>query len=393
MGAFRPPFAMARRKNADCGSGASQQASAELPEERELANSGAALLSSGLALLNLCCSHTTKGAFGSGKIVNLVGDSSSGKTFLALSALAEASNDPKFDSYALVYDDVERACEFNIEALFGKKLQQRMQPPRSDSEGNPEHSTTVQDFSDNLTDFLDSGRNVIYVLDSLDAVTTRVEQAEEASAKAARRSGKSESGTYGTDKAKYISRMLRLIEGRLKSTSSIVIIVSQVRENLDAMSHQRYVRAGGKALQFYCAHVLWLLHKGKIARTVRGIKHHIGDRVAIDVTKNKLVGKRHSADFALYYEYGWDDISSCIDFLGQSGAWKCEMRKAARDGESAGVSSIQENTLGLPAGVSKEKAIRLIEDGELHTRLRREVYMVWHDIERQLSANRKPKYA
>ena len=65
------------------------------------------LLSCGCTPLNLACSDSYKGAFVSGSMINIIGDSSAGKTQLCYSTLAEACKNPLFDNYELIYDGSE----------------------------------------------------------------------------------------------------------------------------------------------------------------------------------------------------------------------------------------------------------------------------------------------
>jgi len=124
-------------------------------------------------------------------------------------------------------------------------------------------------------------------------------------------------GTYGMAKAKASSSILRSCTGLLSSTGSILIIVSQIRDNVDPMSPKKDTRSGGHALKFYAHHEMWM----------KPIKEHkkngvsIGSAVKVKITKNKITGKVREVVFDIYYDYGIDDISSCIDYLLQIGRW------------------------------------------------------------------------
>ena len=78
--------------------------------ESQAASPPLILIPTGSVLLNLACSNSKRGGFGAGKMVNLIGDSSSGKTLLALSMFAEVAKLKQFKDYHFVYDDVEHAC-------------------------------------------------------------------------------------------------------------------------------------------------------------------------------------------------------------------------------------------------------------------------------------------
>ena len=73
------------------------------------------LIPTGSTLLNCACSDLHTGGYGIGKITNLIGDSSSGKSLLALTSFAEVAMYTRYDDYRLIYDDVEAALEFNLD--------------------------------------------------------------------------------------------------------------------------------------------------------------------------------------------------------------------------------------------------------------------------------------
>jgi RecA/RadA recombinase len=100
------------------------------------------LVPTGSTLLNCACSDYSHGGYGIGKLVNLIGDSSSGKTLLALTAFAEMYMLDKWNDYRLIYDDVEAALEFNVNYLFGVDIGHRIETNIV--------SNTIQDFYGNI---------------------------------------------------------------------------------------------------------------------------------------------------------------------------------------------------------------------------------------------------
>jgi hypothetical protein len=76
----------------------------------------------GCTLYNLALSDKYNGGYALGKVANTIGDSSAGKSILALTTFAEAARLRKFKDYDLVYDDAEAADEFNKVKLFGPKM-------------------------------------------------------------------------------------------------------------------------------------------------------------------------------------------------------------------------------------------------------------------------------
>ena len=331
------------------------------------------LIPTGSTMLNLTLSDSTKGGWQKGKIANLIGDSSSGKTFLALSTLAECCYNPDFDNYRLIYDDVEAASEFDLRELFGD-LADRIEPPARDEDGEPVYSNFIQDFHYFVLDALEDGRPFIYILDSLDALDAKEDQEKIKEQRDAHRKGTKAKGTYGMAKAKGMSSMLRNIKRGLKDTDSFLLIVSQVRENLDPMSFAKKKRAGGKALKFYCTHEVWMSHIQ--AKKSKGLV--IGTSTHLKCTKNKLTGKVRESQFEIFYDYGIDDIGSMVDFLVDVGVWKKKKASIVADG------------LGITA--SRKKLIQEIEENGLQSSVREMCGQAWLEREKAVRLKRKRKY-
>ncbi len=333
----------------------------------------------GSALLNLALSDRADGGYLTGKIVNVIGDSSSGKTFLCLTTLAETAHTPAFDDYLLIYDDAEAASEFNIEKLFGSKTASRILPPSLDPE-EPGHSHTMLDFQSNIRRLLKGDKPFIYVQDSFDALTTDEELKHAADLQKAHDAGKEAKGTYGMEKAKQASILLRLIASEIKATQSLVIIISQTRDNIDPMSFQKRTRAGGKALYFYCSYEMWLAVVQKLTTKINNKNRNIGVVSRIKVTKNKSNGKTRDIDLPLYYSYGVDDTGSCIDFLVGEDHWS--------KNSNGGIAATE---MGVTC--TRNKLIDMIEEKGWIDNLHEVTQSVWLEIEEKLKLDRKPKYA
>ncbi|MFA5377450.1 MAG: hypothetical protein WC455_16985 [Dehalococcoidia bacterium] len=342
------------------------------PEESRL------FVPTGSALLNLALSDRHDGGYLTGKIVNVIGDSSSGKTFLCLTTLAETAHNPAFDDYLLIYDDAEAASEFNIEKLFGSKTAERIMPPSLDPE-EPGHSHTMMDFQSNIRRLLKGDKPFIYIQDSFDALTTDEELKHAADLQKAHDSGKEAKGTYGMEKAKQASILLRLIAADIKRTKSLVVIISQTRTNIDPMSFQRKTRAGGMALTFYCAAEMWLAVAQKLSIKVNDKNRSVGVVSRIKLTKNKYNGKVREIDTPILYDYGVDDIGSCIDFLVSEGHWS----KNANGGITAG-------EFGLTA--TRTKLLDIVDEKGLAGKLHELTQEIWLEIEEKIKSGRKPKY-
>lgn len=321
------------------------------------------LIPSGSTLLNLACSDNPAGAFGVGKVVNIIGDSSSGKSFLAFSCLAECAINKRFDNYKFYYDDAEEALEFDVKKLFGEKLSNRLILSSN--------SDTIENFYGNIIRVMKKDEPFIYILDSLDSVTSVDEQ------KRAEVYGKGEipDGSWKLNKPKLVSELLRVITKGIKQKEALVIIVSQTRDNIGfgAMFAPKR-RSGGKALKFYCCHEMWLASAGAIKEK----KLDVGVVTQAKITKNKLTGKRRTVDFPIKYFYGVDDITSCIDFLASEGHWSKSKNKII-----AKEFDIEATT---------KKLVTEIEERNLEEELKVIVSEVWKKREISIQPNRKRKY-
>ena len=321
------------------------------------------LIPSGSTLLNLACSDSIKGAYGAGKIANLIGDSSSGKTILAWSMLAEVCNDPTFKDYKIIYDDVEAALEINVKKMFGTKTSERVEKISSD---------TVEDFYGTVVSLTNDPTPFIYVLDSLDALTC-VEEQKRAEEYAKEKSNKG--GSFKTEKPRMIAEIMRVIVRKIKKSNSFVLIISQTRDNIGYGSlFAPKTRSGGKALKFYCTHEIWLA----VGKKHKKMEREIGSDVFAKISKNKLTGKKRNIEFPLYYDYGVDSIASCIQFLVEEKHWKKD---------KSGI-----NATEFDVSLSEEKLIDHIEKNKLTSKLDKITEKVWNDIEEKIKLDREPKY-
>lgn len=330
----------------------------------------------GATLLNLALSDRAFGGFSKGTMVNVVGDKSSGKTFLAFSLCAEVAHRKDFAEYRTIYDGSEGISRFNLRQIFGRATQERIEPPHYDENGNPESSHTVQDFLLNVLECVKSERPFIYILDSFDALTSNEEVSRVDKIAKARGTDKVVPGSYSMEKAKSSSQFFRVLVRKIEATKSLLIIISQTRDNINPMSFIKKSRNGGRALDFYATHILWLASAKKIKKD----KKTIGNVVKAKVDKNKSTGKYRTIEFPLYSTYGIDDVASCIQWLLFNGTWKKRGGKIDPCG-----------MLAIPP--AKERTfIRMIEEKNLEKRLRKITSRAWRKSEEGLKLDRKPKY-
>lgn len=346
---------------------------ASKPSNKEKEFNPSDFVSSGSTLLNLALTDHPDCGWQKGKMANVIGDSGAGKTLLVLTSLAEAANDPKHDDTDLIYDDAENALEFDLDKVFGKKTERRVQildPP----------SNTIEEFSDNVALARDREIPFIYVLDSFDAIGSDDDTKHIESERKIRmgESKKESKGSFGTAKPKLASQLLREECGKLKKTKGALLIISQTRDNLTPGSFEKKTRSGGKALKFYATHEVWVILVGAITSTN---KRKIGAEALIKVTKNKVTGKKRNVKFSIFDGYGIDDIGSMIDFLIEEKVWS-----------GGGKKGVDTNGDIYDEPMQRTKLIDYIEENEMEKKLKKLVTRVWLEIEEDLKPKRKHKY-
>ena len=384
--------------------------------------------STGCKLLDLVVGGS-KGVFGfpAGKFINIVGDKSAGKTFLSNEIIASAYHSIEKGKFKWVYDDCESGYSFDTESMYGFNIM----PVDS------VHSTTVEEAFCNISDFADSLKKNqcgIYVLDSLDSLTS-VEQDERAEdrLKAFHNDKTFDKGTYGMGKQKYLSQeFFPQLCSKIQDKNILVIIISQIRENVDMFSFEKFSRSGGKAMDFYAHTVLWLATAKKILK--KGTP--VGVVVKAKVTKSKTARPFRECFFNFLYDYGLDDIGSSVDYLFDLRTEKGELNTSAKsvrwnNSEKIGVNPIKawlkdENLFDLftdsdcfdgkvtvesvlewvskgsalkkkfdehfGSSCTRDELITFIEDNSKEQELSDRVVAKWELFESEISSKRKKKY-
>ena len=334
------------------------------------------LIPSSITLLNCACSDNPFGAFAMGSINTIPGKSASGKTVLMLSMLAACSIDKKFDEYDLVLDDGEEAQSFDLEYLF-PPLVGRLQAPKYDGE-IPVHSNTIEDFEGNILLRCKSGKPFIYVMDSLDSLSATAElEREYANAvKNAKTNDevKNAKQSYGTEKSRIISQMLRMVNGKIKNSDSALFIIQQTKQNLNKVfkSSPDWVTAGGEAPFFYSFHRIYTNSIGSHKAESKGIKHKIGGITKAQVIKNKLNGKKREIEFDIYEDLGIDDLGGNIEFL-----------KKVKRIKMSGAYMVCKELIG-DEKMYRVDLIKYIEKENLERRIQEMVGEEWNDIEKDI---------
>ena len=348
-------------------------------------------------------------------------------TFLSNEIIAWAYHNFDKKKFKWVYDDCESGYSFDTESMYGFEIMP----------DNPIHSTTVEEAFCNISDFADKLKGDqfgIYVLDSLDALTSQEQddRAEER-LKAFHNDKIFDKGTYGMGKQKYLSQeFFPQLCSKIQDKNILVIIISQIRENVDMFSFEKFSRSGGKAMDFYAHTVLWLATAKKIEKKDRPV----GVVVKAKVTKSKTPRPFRECFFSFLYDYGLDGIGTSVDYLFDLRTPKGELNTKAKAIQWSGDGRLDLNQLRefliecdltekyedsryyegkyvsddifdfiqskkdyrekfnekFGSTMTRDELIEWIENENKEDELEERVENKWEDFEESLKSNRKKKY-
>lgn len=257
------------------------------------------------------------GGWAAGRISNVPGDKSTGKTQLAMEAMAglfhwhgDAGAECHYDEPEASFDDpYARALHIPIDRV--EQLARKEKYVRS-----------IEEWGVRLEKIIESRlkRKVtapgLHITDSLDSLSDDAELARELTDE-----------SYGGKKAAKLSEFFRKNIDGLRECNLHVMVISQIRDVMDAKSFGRKTkRSGGHALDFYCAQVAWLTHIKRLTKEVRKQKRAYGIEVKAVVEKNKIALPFREAQYQLLFGYGIDDEACSRDFLKEVGVKHDDLR-------------------------------------------------------------------
>jgi RecA/RadA recombinase len=338
-------------------------------------------LHSGSINFNLALSQYGKnGGWARGRIGNIVGDGSSGKTLAALEVCAYchykmlgnvSKNFPKVKEVKIAYNNVEGVMDFPIEDMYGEEFNKGVEWVRTG---------TVQDFGKDFfsrVNNLKEGQFLLYVVDSWDALDSEDEL--EAFQKHLK-SDKQEEGSFNLGKQRYASKrffktLCSAIEGKDGKTGKDVtlLIISHLKKKIGVTFGEKSYRAGGDALNYYTHQVAWLAEAGKINKTKEGITVPIGIRTKAKIKRNKVAKPFREAFMHIMFDYGIDDVTGMIQYL-----------YGEKTKEILGLFGMNFKTY--------DKAIDYVYENDMHDDLAALVEEKWNRIENSVLFNRKKKY-
>ena len=254
-----------------------------------------------------------------GRIVEIFGPESSGKTTLTLSVIAEAQKAGK----TCAFIDAEHA----LDPIYASKLGVDVKELLVSQPDNGEQALEICDA------LVRSGAVDVIIVDSVAALTPKAEIEGDM--------GDSHVGLQ----ARLMSQALRKLTGQIKNANCLVIFINQIRMKIGVMFGNPETTTGGNALKFYASVRLDIRRVGSIKEG----DEVIGNETRVKVVKNKVAPPFRQVDFQILYGEGISKESELIDLgvkhklISKAGAWYAYENEKIGQGKTNVMKWLKEN--------------------------------------------------
>ena len=262
-------------------------------------------ISTGSSMLDLAISNRPDGGIAVGRITEINGLESSGKSLLGAHILAETQ---KKDGIA-VYIDTETSVSQDFLEVLGVDMSKMLYL----------HLETVEEIFEAIEEIVtkvresDKDRLVTIMVDSLAAASTKVEIEADF-----------EKDGWATSKAIIISKAMRKITQMIGRHKIALVFTNQLRQKLGVMFGDPWTTSGGKALPFHASTRIRLKNMGQIKDSKKNV---LGMKCRAQIVKNRLGPPLRHADYDMYFDRGIDNYGAWLTVLKEhkliksGGAW------------------------------------------------------------------------
>lgn len=232
-----------------------------------------------------------------GRIVEIYGPESSGKTTLTLQVIAEAQKQGK----TCAFIDAEHA----LDPIYAEKLGVNVDDLLVSQPDTGEQALEITDM------LVRSGAVDVLIVDSVAALTPKAEIEGEMG------------DTHVGLQARLMSQALRKLTGNIKQANCLAIFINQIRMKIGVMFGNPETTTGGNALKFYASVRLDIRRTGAVKQG----EEVVGNETRVKVVKNKVSPPFKQADFQIMYGQGIYRMGEILDigvqegFVDKSGAW------------------------------------------------------------------------
>jgi len=275
------------------------------------------------------------GGLPKGRIIEIYGPESSGKTTMTLQAIAECQK----QGGTCAFIDAEHA----LDPIYARKLGVNTDDLLVSQPDNGEQALEITDM------LVRSGAVDMIVVDSVAALTPRAEIEGEM--------GDSHMGLQ----ARLMSQALRKITGNAKRSNCMVVFINQIRMKIGVMFGSPETTTGGNALKFYASVRMDIRRIG----AVKNGDEIIGNQTRVKVIKNKMAPPFRQAEFEITYGEGTNHLAEVIDLgvevgaVGKAGAWYSYGDEKIGQGKANSVLFLKENPEIAEAIEAKIRAEKL----------------------------------
>ena len=262
-------------------------------------------ISTGSSMLDLAISNRPDGGIAVGRITEINGLESSGKSLLGAHLLAETQK----KGGVAVYIDTETSVSQEFMEVIGIDMSKMLYL----------HLETVEDIFEAIDEIVtkvresDKDRLVTILVDSLAAASTKVEMEADF-----------DKDGWATAKAIVISKAMRKVTQLMARQKICLIFTNQLRQKLGVMFGDPWTTSGGKALPFHASTRIRLKNMGQIKDTGKNV---LGMKCRAQIIKNRLGPPLRHADYDMYFDRGIDNYGAWLTVLKehklvkQGGSW------------------------------------------------------------------------